>query len=345
MVGGVSWSASALVQRWQTLQDPKAPVIPPYFRTPQLALAASKPGVYGADLNLYGTFADFSHPSHPNGRRTVFYPSVSYPLQTAFAYATPKLGLHYTRYSLDSATTTLTDASRVAPIFSLDTGMVFERDWGFGKEQFLQTLEPRIYYVYIPFRDQSRLPNFDTGETDFSFAQIFTENRFSGEDRINDANQVTLAITSRLLEPDSGNERLRLTLGQRLNLSSQRVFLTTPASTRTRSDFLAAVTGRVTSSWLLDAGLQYNPEDGRNEKISFNARYQPEPHKVANFGYRFNRDSLEQVDASAQWPLGGRWFGVARLNTRFGKARFWKGWRALSIMPDAGRCGLLHSAS
>ncbi|MBI2312833.1 MAG: LPS assembly protein LptD [Betaproteobacteria bacterium] len=312
--GGSPWYASLMVQRWQTLQDPQAPLSPPYFRTPQLTLGTTKLGVRGADLNLYGTFVDFSHPTLPQGKRTVLYPSVSYPLRTAFGYVTPKLGVHYTRYSLDPATTTLQDASRSLPIFSVDSGVVFERELKYFGERFLQTLEPRIFYVYIPFRDQTRLPNFDTGEADFNFAQFFTENRFSGEDRVNDANQVTLAVTSRLLEPDTGNERLRIALGQRLNLTSQEVFLVAPTARRTRSDFLAAISGRVTPAWTLDAGLQYNPVDQVNEKLSVNARYQPESLKVANLGYRFTRNSLEQVDASAQWPLGRRWHGVARLN-------------------------------
>lgn len=322
---GAPWSAQAKIQRWQTLQDPKAPVLPPYSRAPQLYVGGSKPGFRGADFDAYGSFVDFSHPTLVSGTRTVAYPSVSYPLYTAFGTLTPKLGLHYTRYKLDSSTTTPnTDATRTLPIFSLNAGTVFERDISLGGEAFLQTLEPRAYYVYIPFRNQSRLPVFDTGETDFNFAQIFTENRFGGEDRINDANQVTLALTSRLLQPD-GNERLRLAFGQRINLTSQRVFLTAPAARRNRSDFLAALTGRITSAWQLDAGLQYNPEDQVNEKLNLTARYRPEPNKVANFSYRNTRKTLEQVDASAQWPLSSRWYGVGRMNYSLPDSRILEG--------------------
>ena len=113
-------------------------------------------------------------------------------------------------------------------MFSVDSGIAFDREISLGGERFTQTLEPRLFYVYVPFRDQSHLPNFDSARTDFSFAQMLTENRFSGSDRINDANQVTLALTSRLIEPGSGKERLRVAVGQQLSFIDRRITLDAP---------------------------------------------------------------------------------------------------------------------
>lgn len=333
------WGFSAMVQRFQTLQDPLAPITPPYDRAPQLALSAVKHDIGGADFNFSGSFVDFTHPTLANGKRWVIYPSVSYPLQSSFGYITPKIGLHHTRYTLDPDTTTLQDTARTVPIFSLDSGVVLERQLSLRGERFVQTLEPRIYYVRIPFRNQSRLPNFDSGEADFNFAQIFSENRFSGEDRINDANRITLAVTSRLLEPDSGNERLRIAIGQRYFLKDEQVTLTNPAGTSKKSDLLLAATGKLTAQTSVDAFWQYNPNLSRQEKISLNARYQPEVGKVVNLGYRLIHDTLKQVEASTQWPLSGRWYGVARLNYSLQDRRILEG---LAGLEYNGGCWMLR---
>lgn len=313
-----SWSFNTLVQRFQTLQDPLAPITPPYYRTPQLTLSANRQQLAGADLNFSGGWVDFSHPTLINGKRLTLYPSISYPLQNSFAHFTPKLGLHHTRYDLavNPIANPATPAARIrnVPIFSLDSGVVFERDLRLRGERFIQTLEPRAYYVRAPFRDQSTLPNFDSAEIDFNFAQMFAENRFSGEDRINDADQVTIALTSRLLDPDNGSERLRVAGGQRLHFRDRRVTLGTPPVTGAKSDFLLALGGQIAPKITADAGWQYNQNLSRTEKFNTAIRYQAELGKVINLGYRYTNSVLRQVDASAQWPLSGRWHGVARIN-------------------------------
>lgn len=338
---GAGWgSFVARVQRYQTLQDPLAPLTPPYNRAPQLNLSTGKQNIAGADIAFSSEFVDFSHPSLVTGKRLTLYPSISYPLLTSAAYLTPKIGVHSTRYTIDrSSAAGLTDTTRTIPIFSLDSGLFFEREFTLRNERFMQTLEPRLYYVYAPFRDQSQLPNFDSALADFNFAQIFTENRFSGGDRISDANQVTLALTSRLLEPGTGNERARLTLAQRLHIDTPRVGLTPGEPNNTRSDFLAAVSANITPQWLADAGIQYNPNRSRYEKLSANTRYQPEIGKVLNLGYRFTRDSLEQFDVSAQWPLSGRWQGVGRYNYSMRDSRVLEG---LAGLEYNGGCWVLR---
>ena len=311
------WIATARAQRFQTLQDPANPVIEPYGRLPQVTLNATRQYVGGVDLALASEFVKFYHPTNVVGSRLTLYPSASLPLTMPGAYLTPKLGFHATGYSLARNPVDTPDAiHRALPIASVDSGLTFERDAAFLGEKFRQTLEPRLYYLYVPYRDQNKIPLFDTGLADFNYAQIFSENLFNGGDRIADANQMTIAATTRILSPASGQEVLKATVGQRHYFQNQQVVLNgaTPARTDKTSDFLAAVSGRIARNWTLDSALQYNPHRNFFERLGIGARYQPETAKALNLGYRFTRDSLNQVDVSAQWPLGGGWYGVGRYN-------------------------------
>ena len=314
--GGGWWSAIARYQKFQTLQDLTNLIVPPYNREPQFGVAANRANVLGFDLGFNGEYVDFKNPleTQVSGDRTLLYPSVSYPLVTAGTFLIPRVSLHYTNYTFSNPSSR-EDASLTVPIYSLDGGLIFERDWSFGGENFLQTLEPRAFYVYAPFREQDTLPVYDTAEADFNFAQLFLENRFIGGDRVNDANQITLAVTSRLLRADAGDERVRVSLGQRFYFDSPRVTLVRDAPTnQTRSDFLAAATVRVGQPWLVDTFWQYDPSDNRSEKFSFLTRYQPELGKVANVGYRYTVDQIDQVGGSVQWPLGRGWWSMAALD-------------------------------
>ena len=309
------WAFTGMLQRWQTLQDPRAPITPPYERLPQLSLTTNSYDLLGADASFTGDYVDFRHPTLVSGRRTVAYPSITIPLQTEYAYFTPKLGVHYTRYDLDSSTTKLPSASRVVPIASAESGLIFERDTAINGRGYLQTLEPKLYYVYIPTRNQDNLPVFDSGVSDINFATIFAENQFSGSDRINDANQLTLGASSRLLDPKTGVEQLRVELAQRYYFKGQEVTLPgTPARTRTSSDVLAALSGRVAPHVIAEFGLQYNDDSSQTQKFALGARYQPELGKVLNAGYRYINGVLENFDVSTQWPIGRGWSGVARMN-------------------------------
>jgi LPS-assembly protein len=195
--------------------------------------------------------------------------------------------------------------------------MVFERDDSFMGNDYLQTLEPRLYYVYIPYRNQDSLPVFDTAQAPFNFGQIFTENRFFGSDRIGDANMLTTALTSRLIDNEGGTERLRVMLGERFSFKAPQVNLVTPSNNTNRSDILMSLGGRLTKAWSLDSLYQYNPNQSHTESYNVMARYRPEPGKLLNLNYRFDRTQtplLRQTDISTQWPIYGRWQAVGRLN-------------------------------
>jgi LPS-assembly protein len=311
-----SWGFSALVHNWQTLQaDPLSPITPPYNRS-QLNFGAAKQNVGLTDFEFNSNLTHFRHPTLVNVKRSVAYPSLSLPLQTSFAYLTPKLGMHLARYDLEATATTATaNLNRTVPIFSSESGVIFERNASWYGQNLLQTLEPKVYYVYIPTRNQDRIPNFESGLQDVNFATLNTENQFSGSDRINDANQVTVSVTSRLLQQESGVERLRAGFGQRFYFKSQEVTLPgVPARTSSNSDLLATLNGAVAPHWTADMGWQYTTDTSRTQKLTGGVSYRPDPGKVINMGYRYQRNVLRQVDVSSQWPLTGRLSGVARWN-------------------------------
>ena len=314
------WTASARAQSYQTLQDPDAIVVLPYRRLPQVNLGAQRV-IAGSIVALNAEYVDFNHPTLVNGTRVVFNPSVTYPLvnDPAF-YLTPKLGVHSTQYALaENNAGTQSKFERNIPIFSLDSGMTLERDFTLNEREYVQTLEPRLYYVTIPYENQDMLPNFDTAPAIFSFMQMFTENRFIGSDRIGDADQVTAALTTRLLDSDTGNERLRVAIGERFSQQTPRVILGVPTATTNQSDVLLSVGGRMTNTLTLDSLAQYNPTESRTEMFAATARYRPEAGKVLNLGYRYTfspdpdpSKTLKQLDLSTQWLLGGRWHMVAQ---------------------------------
>lgn len=309
------WESTLRMQRYQTLQDPAAPIASPYARLPQWTLdARHDAGPLHASFS--GEYVDFAHPSAVNAQRMVMIPSLSYQLFDAPGYfLTPRASLHVTRYLMGRNNAAgLADANRALPIFSVDSGMALERETELGDGDYVQTLEPRAYFVYVPYRDQSALPNFDSAQATFSFGQLFTENRFFGNDRIGDANQLTLAVTSRLLDRENGVERLKMTLGERFSFSAPLVNLVEPARSASRSDILLGLSGELTPHWSMDGEFQYDPNLSHTQRYNASVRYRPEPGKALNFGYRFLRDTLRQVDVSAQWPLSGYWHGVGRWN-------------------------------
>lgn len=321
------WNLLLKGQTYQTLQDGKNWVNTPYRRLPQLALTAMPPRVAGLQFLWQSDYTRFSHPTDINAKRLFIYPQVSLPIEYSYGFFIPKVGWQSTRYTYgENNRQNLADNNRNLPTFTLDMGLNFERPWDINGQTFTHTLEPRLYYVRMPYRDQSQIPNFDTANLDFGFAQIFSENQFNGLDKVNNANQLTAAITSRLLDAEDGSERLRVAVAQRLYFTDQNVKLDgSTQKTDSRSDLLALVGGKVAPFWFVDAGWQYHPASGKTQKANLLARYQPENGKVLNLGYRYTRDELRQLDLATQWPLGGRWYGTGRINWSLPEKRLVEG--------------------
>lgn len=318
------WSSSINVQTFQTLQNPSAPVAIPYQRLPQINLSARK-SVGDSLLSMTNEYVNFYHPNYVNGQRLVLYPSVDYDLVSDPGfYIKPRLSVHNTQYVMGhNYNGSVLHFSRTVPIFSLNTGMTFERDLTLGKGDYLQTLEPRAYYVNIPYQNQDFLPIYDSSPIPFNFSQMFTENRYFGNDRISDANMVTMALTSRLIDSDEGIERWRVAVGERFSFETPKI----DPDTNNRSRILLETGGRVTNALTLNGLLEYDPNT--THTLSYNAKssYVPETEKVLNLGYRYTRtgdipeNDIRQADFSTQWPLIRNWHLVSRLTFSFNERR------------------------
>ncbi len=323
------WSAVGRVSKYQLLQDVNNPIQKPYDRLPQLTLSAARQDVGGFDLNFVSEFARFSNTfttgstagsEMVGGDRMYANQSVSYPIVRPGYFITPKVMMDATTYRLNNVSVGApTNLTRVVPTYSLDAGMTFERDTTLFGRNMTQTLEPRLFYVRTPYRDQSQYPNFDSGVADFNFAQIFSENRFVGHDRISDANQITGALVSRFIE-ENGLERLRAAVGQRFYFADPKVILdgTTSTINGSKSDLLLSLGGQITNKLSLDNTVQYSETLRQMVRSTFGARWQPAPKKVLNLTYRLDRTNatgiLKQMDISGQWPVSQRWYAVSRIN-------------------------------
>ncbi len=312
--GGDLWRMNTRTSNYQVLQDPAAPIARPYDRLPQVTLQAGRQDVLGFDWNVNTELTRFWHPDLERGDRFVMTPELSYPILHPGYFVVPKFAMDVSRYALENRAGGIpANLSRAVPTVSLDSGLVFERETKFFDEAGTQTLEPRLFYVRTPFRDQSQFPNFDTAEADLSFSQLFSENRFIGHDRVSDANQLTAALVTRFIEA-SGAERVRLALGQRFYFSEQRVTLGAPRDD-SRSDLLVSGQGRLTQTFTAEGNIQYSASQRALSRSNFGVHWQPAPKKILNLQYRRDLlNNLEQVDTSTQWPIADRWYGVARVN-------------------------------
>ena len=332
------YSATLRALKWQTLQDPLSPIVPPYDRMPQLVARYTQPDAGGFDLGLEADYTDFQANAaltgQPNAQRSVMKGQLSYPMLGSAGFIIPRVAVHSVNYSFDTPLSSgQYQAGRTVPTYSLDSGLVFERDASYFGNGFRQTLEPRLFYVYTPYVAQNYLPNYDSGALDFNFASIYSENAFVGNDRIADNNLLTAGLSSRLLDPDTGAEILRLGIAQRLRFEDQRITL--PGGTTSPkgvSDILLGVGLTIDPRWSLDSTVQYNQKTGESERSTISARYNPSNYRVVNVAYRFQRDLSELVDVGWQWPLNdlwgdkgqdlgrgqgqgpGRWYSVGRLN-------------------------------
>ena len=247
--------------------------------------------------------------TQPNGQRTFSVLQMSRPVLAPAGFIAPKLQLHASHYQFESHLRDgSTAASRVVPTVSLDSGLVFERDAEFFGRKFQQTLEPRAFYVNTPFRDQSLLPNYDSGANDFNFATIYTDNAFVGNDRISDSNLLTLGVTTRLIDPASGSESARFGVAQRLRFTDQNVTLPGGAPVADRlSDVLLGASVNWNPHWAFDSTVQFNPKTEQSVRSTIGARYNPGHYRAVTAAYRFQRDFSEQLDVGWQWPLNDLW--------------------------------------
>ncbi|MBI5040860.1 MAG: LPS assembly protein LptD [Gammaproteobacteria bacterium] len=315
---GEGWDLTGRVQDFQTIDSTIPDRNQPYRRLPQVLFSANpRTQPYGLNLTLDSEAVQFDHDERLTGTRLDLLPKVSLPLGGAAWYVTPAVGGRYTQYNLDDANTHgFTDSpDRSTPIASIDSGLLFDRNVSLFGTGLMQTLEPRAFYLNVPYDEQSDLPVFDTGLTDFSFPQLFEDNRFNGADRMGDANQLTLAATSRLLDPVTGTQHMSFSLGEILYFRDRKVTLPgQPAEEQSSSNLVSELELRLSQTWKTSAGLQWDPNETKTELGTVRLQYQPDYRHLLNFAYRYRSGDLEQVDTSALWHFTPRWHGIMRWN-------------------------------
>lgn len=319
------WQFATTIEKFQNLDLTSYT----YERLPQISLNRNDDFDW-VKTSLQNQYTEFkidplaTNQAVREGSRLLSKASASFPINTAYGFIIPKVGLNYASYNLTDVNPitsqmqygTLLDqsSSRTIPMFSLDSGLFFEKETKIGDEAYTQTLEPRLFYVYIPYQDQSKMPVFDSGLADLNMGTLFSENQYVGGDRLNNANQLSMALSSNIID-SFGRQIIGASLGERFYFTNQSVYL--PGETvrnGNRSDIIGTLTANLTNSVKINTALDYNTDSGELFKGNLNMRYNPEPGKSLNLAYRYTKDTLNQVVGSTQWAIGHGYYALANLN-------------------------------
>ena len=316
---GDRWSVLAMFQDYQTIDQAIAPSDEPYRRLPQIRIDGYWPDtLLGLDARFDSELVYFDRDVGVTGWRLNAVPKLELPIERPGWFLKPGVTLDHTRYDLDNTLPGVDqEPSRTLPIASMDIGLQFERLMN-STDGRIQTIEPRVLYVHVPYRDQSDLPVFDTIQPDLNLVQLYRKNRFLGVDRITDTDQLSIGITSRIMESSSGRELMSATIGQARYLSAQGVNI--PGRTLNvaeTSDYIAELRFLLFDNVNFDVGHQWNRGDRGTTQSEARLQYRPESNRILNLAYRFRRDSLEQGDVSWSWPLAQSWNFVGRYNYSF----------------------------
>ncbi len=305
------------LQEFQTVDKNLSPSENPYSRLPQiLARYGRLLGDTGLDFDLTTEYSDFRHDTLIDGKRFTLRPTLALPLRRSWGYLVPRLSLNYASYRLDeTATSSEPSPDYFVPAFSLDSGLIFERESSWFGNGAYQTLEPRLYYLYAPYDDQSDIPDFDTADLELGFANLFKENRFTGSDRFGDANQLAFGLTTRWLEADTGAERLRASIGQIYYRQEREVQLTGPIEETPSSSVVAELSTRVGRYWrgMLTVRRDPHVDEENIDRGRLRIHYKTPQNHLLNLDYNFTRDTIEDLDFSFNWPfshkftLMGKW--------------------------------------
>ncbi|GGO86389.1 LPS-assembly protein LptD [Marinobacterium nitratireducens] len=319
------WSFTARAHSYQTLSDDDKS---PYRRLPQFLLEGDAPGLPGGlDASYIAEYVHFDRDDEDplltafermQGDRVHLRPGISLPLANNWGYLKPSLSIWATQYQLDNAPPGFDDKPTVTTtVASLDSGLVFEREAVFGDNRYRQTLEPRAFYLNVPQEDQDDIPAFDTSELDFRYDSLFRENRFSGRDRIGDANQLSLGIASRFYE-DSGLERFSVALGQALYFDDREVQLvsednpTPETQTESRSNYAFTANWTLTEDLRLNHDSEWDQDSFGSVAHNYRVTFSPKDDRMLYGAYRQRDDVREQMDVGMRWPLTQEWNMLAR---------------------------------
>ncbi len=318
--GGWSAGVSGLGFQWL------APRVTPYRRLPEVDVSYVSGAAGVLNWSLAAVWTAFDAPQDraraglPDGRRLHLEPTVSLPFNRSWGFLKLGAGYRYTAYDVDGALGRRgASPERRIAFGDVDAGLFFERGATFGGADFVQTLEPRVYYLRQQFAEQDHLPRFDPSVTAFSFQQLFRRNRFAGLDRISDADQLTVALVSRMLGATSGQERLRASLGTIVHFQDRRVVLgaADPDPAHSTSPVVAELEGRA-GHFRASAVLTWDAAAAEEQEIGVALQYRRDNRRIVNIGHRKRRaQRIDQSDVSFIWPLSRRWSAIARFGYDF----------------------------
>ncbi len=320
------WDITTRVQGYQTIDEAIMDVDKPYDRLPQILLNAQYPFDNGIEVGISNEYVYFDRDnsmltglSRATGQRIHVEPAISWTVQWPYAYIKPEAKYKYTQYHLKELASTFDDTPSISvPVYSLDTGLFFERDSNLG-DGMIQTFEPRLFYLNVPEeKGQGAIPNFDTSELTFSYNQLFRDDRFIGGDRVGDANQLSVGVTTRFIN-GTGVERFRFSAGQIFYFEDREVTLSgapTAADMTSESAYAAEFLYAISPAWKLGGDIIWDPELSRTNESSINLGYRGDSDHIFNIGYRVrkDRDRIEQTDVSLIWPLSSQWSMFTRWN-------------------------------
>jgi LPS-assembly protein len=308
-----TWNTTALLESYQTVDETIPENQRPYRRLPQILFVTQKPEEdWQINYNFIGEYVDFRNEDRVSGSRLDLQPNISFPMRSPGAFLTPTLTMRNTTYALDEKAPTDTHPSRTLPALSIDSGVFFERDTNWGQRAMLHTLEPRLYYLYAPQRKQSDIPLFDTGVPDFTFSQLFRNNRFSGSDRVGDADQVSAALTTRFFERDTGQEKLRASIGRIYYLKDREVGLNNEIDSAKSSPVVAEAAAKFGPAISTKLDLRWNDETRQFDREDLRFQYMPGARSIVNVAYLYQDPTLKQTDISFLWPLSRQWHVIGR---------------------------------
>lgn len=330
---GTNWHVSTTVRRYQTIDDQYAN---PYQLMPQVAFAKSFDNVpFRPDWMIYGQVTQFDivDNNRPRGSRAYLEPGLSLPMEWAWGYLRPTVKALSVAYKLDQQRPTPTaenEPSTVAPLGSVDAGLYFDRSTTLFGSHYTNTLEPRLYYLYVQPKNQRDQPNFDTRLLSFDYYQLWRETRFSGYDRIADANQISVGLTSRLINNDTGTQTLSASIGQIFYFSTRDVTLSNRVGTeekRNKSDLASELTWRLSDNFMTLASAVYNQSTNKLDNAGVQLRYWDPTGLILNVGQHYRRqpgnqvingqvidNTINQSDISAIVPVARKWALIGRWN-------------------------------
>ncbi len=312
---GQHWQVRTYVDDFQVVDEAVDPRNQPHTRLPRVIFDLDQPlAIRGLRLQMDAELVYFDRDIGVTGSRFDLHPRLEWNMETNWGYLRPAAGYRYTVYDLNwQGLPGDTSPSRGTEILSFDTGLFFERDNAKGN---LQTLEPRLFYLYVPYEDQQGFPDFDTAPYTFSFSQLFNTNRFTGADRQSDANQLTLALTTRSMSRLSGRELWSLSFGQIFYFENQRVLSVdgTPLLSENSSPFIASFVLHINRKLDGFVDTQWNWQSNRFDVAVLGATYTAAGGQRLGAEYRFRRDSVDQFDIRYYQPINESWRVLGRVN-------------------------------